>query len=211
MILSMYIVFFIMMIVSLKSRYYIFFKGLNSLAFVSIAVYGAIVNNQMSILYIILPGLIGCMIGDIVLAMKHKNHFLHGLIAFLIANLCFVWYFSHFKSFTIQEFLLPIFSMILLICLSYLPKMEYGYLERPIQFYTFVIAWATSCSIVVYLSMPTSFFLYHMIGFILYLLSDLILLFYEFYDSQYKKILGFINLLCYYSGLFMIAYTLILL
>lgn len=207
MILGIYIVLFILMIVALKSRYYIFFKGLNSLAFVVIAVYGAMNNHQMSVLYIMLPGLIGCMIGDIILAMKHENHFFHGLVAFLIANLCFLWYFSHFKGLMLQEFILPVFSIVILISLSYLPKMNYGELEKPIYIYTFVIAWATSCSALVYLAMPTSFFLGNMMGFGLYLLSDLILLFYEFYETKYKNILGFMNLLCYYSGLFMIAYS----
>lgn len=209
MILGIYIVFFIMMIVSLKSRYYIFLKGLNSLAFVSIAVYGAIVNDQMAILYIMLPGFIGCIIGDIILAMKHKNHFLYGLIAFLIANLCFLWFFSHYKGITVEELFLPVFSMILLTVLAYLPKMNYTELAIPIRMYTFVIAWATSKSIIVYLAMPSMMFLYCMIGFLLYLLSDLILLFYKFYECDYKKQLRLMNLLCYYCGMFMIAYSLI--
>lgn len=208
MILGIYIVFFIVMILSLKSRYYVIFKGLNSLAFIGIAVYCAITAEHLSLLYIMLPGFIGCLIGDVILAMRFENHFLYGLIAFLIANLCFVWFFSHFHGFTVEEFLLPVFSMILLTALSYLSKMNYGSLAIPVRIYTFVIAWVTAKSIVIYLAMPSTLFLYSMIGFVLYLLSDLILLFYKFYDCAYKDKLGFINLLCYYSGLFMIAISL---
>lgn len=208
MILILYFIFFFLMIMSLKSRYYILFKALNSLTFIGIAVYASVISNHVSILYILLPGLIGCFIGDVILATHYENHFLHGLITFLLANLCFIWFFSHYKGLTIEEFLLPVFSMILLTVLSYLPHMDYGKLAIPVRIYTFVIAWVAAKSIVVYLAMPSTMFFSCMIGFLLYLLSDLILLFYKFYECSYKNQLKFINLFCYYSGLLMIAYSL---
>ncbi|MFR7592232.1 MAG: lysoplasmalogenase family protein [Longibaculum sp.] len=210
-ILGIYVVLFIMMIGTLKKPYYVFFKGLNSLAFVGIAIYGAISANRVDFLYILLPGLIGCMLGDIILATKLKNHFLYGLIAFLIANLCFVLSFYRLQGLRIEEFMIPVIAMIVLVSLSYLPHMNYSQLEKPVMIYCFVIAWAMSKSIMLYLSFQTSLFLWLMIGFILYFISDFILLFYKFYECQYKNQLGFLNLLTYYAGLFMIVYSLMIL
>lgn len=209
MVFVIYTIFFLLMIFTLEKRYYVYLKGLNSLAFIGVAIYCAITADHLSILYIMLPGLIGCLIGDVLLATHYKNHFLYGLITFLIANLCFLWFFSHYKGLTVEEFLLPAFAMMLLTALAYLPKMDYTQLAIPVRMYTFVIAWVTAKSIIVYLAMPSTMFLYCMIGFLLYLLSDLILLFYKFYECHYQKQLRIFNLVCYYSGLFMIAYSLI--
>ena len=88
-IIGIYIILFLFMIYTRNRQHYVIFKALNSLAFVGIAIYSAISTNKMDFLNILLPGLIGCMLGDIILATKFKNHFLYGLIVFLMANLCF--------------------------------------------------------------------------------------------------------------------------
>ncbi|MEG0366979.1 MAG: lysoplasmalogenase family protein, partial [Coprobacillus sp.] len=96
---------------------------------------------------------------------------------------------------------------IMLISLSYLPKMDYKKMRKPVFIYAFMIAWATSRSVAVYIMMQTPMFLCIMIGFILYFISDFILLFDRFYDHQ-LGILRVLNLLTYYSGMFLIAYSL---
>lgn len=200
---------FFMMIYFIKSRYFIYFKTLTSLGFVLTAIYCAYISHNMHILIILLPGLIGCMIGDILLATKIKHQFLYGLSAFLLSNLYFIFYLYHFQSFQIQELLIPVLSMIVLIALDYLPHMDYKKYEKPIMLYTFVIAWAMSKSIMCYLSFQNTMFFYTMIGFILYYLSDFILLFHRFYETSYHSKLRLLNLFTYYLGLFSIAYSLI--
>lgn len=209
-IIGIYIILFLFMIYTRNRQHYVIFKALNSLAFVGIAIYSAISTNKMDFLNILLPGLIGCMLGDIILATKFKNHFLYGLIVFLMANLCFLISFYRLQSLRIEELILPAFAMIILMSLAYLPHMDYGQLEKPVMIYCFIIAWVMSKSIMLYLLFQTNMFLIIMIGFILYFLSDFILLFYKFYECPYKNILGFLNLLTYYIGLFLIAYSLIL-
>jgi len=197
-----------MMIYFINHKHFIYFKTLTSLGFVVTAIYSAYLSNSMHILIILLPGLIGCMMGDILLATKIKNQFLYGLTAFLLSNIYFIYYLYHFQSFYIQELFIPILSMIILISLNYRSHMNYKKYQTPIMIYTFVIAWAMSKSIMCYLSFQNTMFLYTMIGFIFYYLSDLILLFHRFYETPHHSKLRILNLLTYYLGLFFIAYSL---
>lgn len=205
----LYSISFLLMIYFIKSCYFIYFKTLTSLGFVLTAIYCAYISHTTHILVILLPGLIGCMIGDILLATQIKHQFLYGLTAFLLSNLYFLFYLYHFQSFQIQELFVPIISMIILIALGYLPHMNYKKYKKPIMLYTFLITWATSKSIFCYLSFQNTMFLYTMLGFVLYCLSDFILLFHRFYETSYHSKLRLLNLLTYYLGLFFIAYSLI--
>lgn len=48
-----------------------------------------------------------------------------------------------------------------------------------------------------------------MVGFILYFLSDIILLFEKFFECRFKDILTVFNLITYFYGLFFIALSLV--
>ena len=186
MIFAIYSVFVVMMLLSIKKKSYIIFKTLNSLAFIAVAVYCGITSDHMSMLVGILPGLIGCLAGDFMLATQYKKSFLYGLTCFLIANLCFVIYFINFQSLSIIEFILPVVSIMIVIALSYLPRMDYGVYDKAILAYAFMITLAMVRSVVVYFTLSTPMFLFSMIGFILYFLSDIILLFDKFYECRFK-------------------------
>ena len=174
MIFAIYSVFVVMMLLSIKKKSYIIFKTLNSLAFIAVAVYCGITSDHMSMLVGILPGLIGCLAGDFMLATQYKKSFLYGLTCFLIANLCFVIYFINFQSLSIIEFILPVVSIMIVIALSYLPRMDYGVYDKAILAYAFMITLAMVRSVVVYFTLSTPMFLFSMIGFILYFLADII-------------------------------------
>lgn len=208
MIFIIYAIFLIINIFTTKTKYHIIFKTLNSFAFLGVAIYSAIISDNVQLLYGMLPGLLFCVLGDFLLATSHKRSFVYGLLSFLIGNLCFVFYFANFSPITIIELIIPILSIISVICFSYLPKMNYKKLDKFIYAYSFVITLAMIRSVVVYMTFPSSMFLYSMIGFILYFLSDFVLLFSKFYEHNSKYFQG-VNLLLYYSGLFMIAYSLI--
>ncbi|MEG0366980.1 MAG: lysoplasmalogenase family protein, partial [Coprobacillus sp.] len=90
MILGIYAFFFIVMLITLKTKYHVYTKTLTSLVFLSIAIYGATQSRHMTYLYAMLPGLIGCVVGDYLLATHYQKSFLYGLIAFLIDNTCYV-------------------------------------------------------------------------------------------------------------------------
>lgn len=209
MIFAIYSVFVIVMLLSIKKKSYIIFKTLNSLAFIAVAVYCGITSDHMSMLVGILPGLIGCLAGDFMLATQYKKSFLYGLTCFLIANLCFVIYFINFRSLSIIEFILPVVSIMIVIALSYLPRMDYGVYDKAILAYAFMITLAMVRSVVVYFTLSTPMFLFSMIGFILYFLSDIILLFDKFYECRFKAKLTVFNLITYFYGMFLIAFSLI--
>ena len=209
MIFAIYSVFVVMMLLSIKKKSYIIFKTLNSLAFIAVAVYCGITSDHMSMLVGILPGLIGCLAGDFMPATQYKKSFLYGLTCFLIANLCFVIYFINFQSLSIIEFILPVVSIMIVIALSYLPRMDYGVYDKAILAYAFMITLAMVRSVVVYFTLSTPMFLFSMIGFILYFLSDIILLFDKFYECRFKAKLTVFNLITYFYGMFLIALSLI--
>ena len=143
------------------------------------------------------------------LATQYKKSFLYGLTCFLIANLCFVIYFINFQSLSIIEFILPVASIMIVIALSYLPRMDYGVYDKAILAYAFMITLAMVRSVVVYLTLSTPMFLFSMVGFILYFLSDIILLFEKFFECRLKDILTVFNLITYFYGLFFIALSLV--
>lgn len=209
MIFIVYSMFVFLLIFSISKKHYILSKTMNSLAFIGVAIYCAFVSQHLSLLFAILPALIGCLAGDFILATHHRRSFLYGLSCFLVANICYVFYLSNFKMITVQEIIFPVLAVIIVIMFSYLPKMEYGQYEKPILVYTFMITFAMTRSITVYLSLSTPMFLCCMLGFILYFLSDFILLFERFYECRYQKFLKVMNLLTYYYGIYFIAYSLI--
>lgn len=209
MVFVIYSVFVIMLLFSLKKKSYIVFKTLNSLAFIGVAVYCAMTTQHVHLLLGILPGLIGCLAGDFMLATQYKKSFIYGLVCFFIANFCYVIYFMNFYPLSIIEFILPVVSIVIVIAFSYLQNMNYETYEKAILAYSFMITLAMVRSVVVYFALSTPMFLLAMIGFILYFISDIILLFGKFYDCRFKDKLTILNLIMYYYGMFFIAYSLL--
>ena len=207
MLFYIYILLFVLMILSIQKHSFIYWKGFLSIAFVVIAFLYAYMSHQLYLFWNMITGLLLCCLGDIFLASQQKKHFIYGFISFLIANMSFVFSFYHFQFMTIEEFFIPVFAVGLLICLSYFMHMNFHDLKRCVMLYTFVIAWAFSKSLCVYIAFSTRMFLYSLIGFGLYFLSDFVLVFYRFKESQYKDLLRKMNLLLYYLGMFMIAYS----
>ena len=208
MIFVIYSVFVIMMLLSINKKSHVVFKTINSLAFIVVAIYCAMSSNHLAMLIGLLPGLIGCLAGDFILATQYKKSFLYGLTCFLIANFCFVIYFMNFKTLSVIEFIVTVLSIVIVIALSYLPHMDYGVYDKAILAYAFMITLAMVRSVAVYLTLSTPMFLFSMIGFILYFLSDIILLFQKFYECRFQNILTVLNLIIYYYGLFFIAFGL---
>ncbi|MEG0367875.1 MAG: lysoplasmalogenase family protein, partial [Coprobacillus sp.] len=105
MIFIIYAIFLIINILTTKTKYHIFFKTLNSFAFLGVAIYSAIMSDNVKLLYAMLSGLLFCVLGDFLLATSHKRSFIYGLLSFLIGNLCFIFYFTNFSPITIIEFI----------------------------------------------------------------------------------------------------------
>lgn len=191
----LYILLFLIMTCTWRTHYHIYTKGLCSFGFILIAY----LSHQTKLFLLILPGLLAFMIGDILLCKK--NLFKYGLDAFLIGDIACLFFYYHFQPFTYIELFVPVVSMILLEIVTYSKDIDY---KTEITSYIFALVWLTTKSILTALSLNTLNFKMMALGFILYLLSDVLLVFYKKNNHQ---ILGILNIFFYYFGIFLTAYS----
>ena len=191
----LYILLFLIMACTWRTRYHIYTKGLCSFGFILTAYF----SHQTKLFLLILPGLLAFMFGDILLCKK--NLFKYGLYAFLVGDIACLFFYYRYLPFNYIELIAPVISMILLEIVTYSKDIE---LKTEITSYTFALVWLTSKSILTALSLNTLNFKMMSLGFILYLLSDALLVFYKKNNHQ---ILGLLNIFFYYFGIFLTAYS----
>lgn len=191
----LYILLFLIMACTWRTRYHIYTKGLCSFGFILTA-YSP---HQTKLFLLILPGLLAFMIGDILLCKK--NLFRYGLDAFLIGDIACLFFYYHFQPFTYIELFVPVVSMILLEIVTYSKDIDY---KTEITSYIFALVWLTTKSILTALSLNTLNFKMMAFGFTLYLLSDILL---AFYKKNKYQILGISSIFLYYFGIFLTAYS----
>lgn len=194
----LYILIFLIMACTWRTRYHIYTKGLCSFGFVLTAY----LSHQTKLFLLILPGLLAFMIGDILLCKK--NLFKYGLDAFLIGDIACLFFYYHFEPFTYTELIVPVCFMILLEILTYYKIVDFSTYKTEITSYIFALVWLTTKSILTAITMNTLNFKMMALGFILYLLSDILLVFYK--KNKYQ-ILGILNIFFYYFGIFLTAYS----
>ncbi len=207
MIIIIYVALFALMGATARTKYYPITKTLSSLGFLGTALYGAITCQHMNLFYLMLPGLIGFAVGDFLLAMRQDKLLLYGIIAFAIGDAGFLFFFSQFHGITPMELIPPVVVMIIMSVIAQRDDMDFKNLIKPLFAYAFIMSWATSKAIMLAFLFPTTMFLLLAIGFGLYFISDLVLLFVKFSMHRFH-IMGGINLVLYYTGLFLIAYSL---
>lgn len=191
----LYIILFTIMACTWCTRYHIYTKGLCSLGFILTAY----LSHQTKLFLLILPGLLGFMIGDILLCKK--NLFKYGLYAFLVGDIACLFFYYHYQSFNYIELIFPVLSMILLEIYTYFNEIEY---KTEISSYIFALVWLTTKSILTAISLNTLNFKMMAVGFILYLISDILLVLFKKNNVQF---LGIISIFLYYFGIFLTAYS----
>ena len=191
----LYILLFLIMACTWRTRHHIYTKGLCSFGFILTAY----LSHQTKLFLLILPGLLAFMIGDILLCKK--NLFKYGLDAFLIGDIACLFFYYHFQPFTYIELFVPVVSMILLEIVTYSKDIDY---KTEITSYIFALVWLTTKSILTAITLNTLNFKMMALGFILYLLSNVLLVFYKKNNHQ---ILGLLNIFFYYFGIFLAAYS----
>lgn len=203
-------------------------KSLASLSFILLAVFltatktGLNYYNSFAVCCII-SGLVCGLIGDILLDLKviypfHQNKYLtYGMTSFGLGHLFYITSLILFAQNTINLFaekwlyLAIIFavSILLTVIIYYaskkILKFKFDNFGKIVNLYTFILLLATVISI--YLSfLPTGLPIYILaIGFVLFLLSDLVLSMQYFGGKQEDKSLIFINHLLYYLAQIVIA------
>ena len=191
----LFILLFLIMVCTWRTRYHIYTKGLCSFGFILTAY----LSHQTKLFLLILPGLLAFMIGDLLLCKK--NLFKYGLNAFLIGDIACLFFYYHYQPFTYIELIVPVVSMILLEIVAYSKDIDY---KTEITSYIFALVWLTTKSILTAITMNTLNFKMMALGFILYLLSDVLL---AFYKRNKYQILGILNIFFYYFGIFLTAYS----
>lgn len=191
----LYILLFVIMGCTWRTRYHIYTKGLCSFGFILTAYF----SHQTKLFLLILPGLLAFMIGDILVCKKEL--FRYALDAFLIGDIACLFFYYHYQPFTYIELIAPVVSMILLEVVTYSKKIDY---KTEITSYIFALVWLTTKSIFTSIIMNTLNFKMMALGFTLYLLSNVLLVFYK--RSKYQ-ILGILNIFFYYFGIFLTAYS----
>lgn len=191
--------------------YHLLMKTLCSLGFLLFAI---LQNQKVGAMYFwqFWLGLFLCFIGDVLLAIyfhkQKKIYFVVGLISFLMAHIDFV-YTMHLKlELQVIEVLLASGFVLVSLYLSKLPKMKMKQLFWPIMFYSFFVSLFLIKGIGIGFQAQHNGHLMIMIAAVLFFTSDFILLWMRFYEKKWKYS-HFLNLLTYYSAMYLLAYSIV--
>lgn len=215
--ITIYTMFFIFLIstryIKTNKKYYTAAKTVNSIGFIIVAVYGGTVLDNMSNFYYMLPALVFCLCGDVLLGLhtqcETKACFLAGIFSFTAAHIAYTFAFSKTAPLTAYDFIFPIISMFITFKLTNLKDME---IEKKLKKYTIMYSFfvtlllSKSIGILFVLGITTKSMLIF-IGSLLFFVSDFIIFFLYFYKKKHHLV-GTFNLLFYYYGMFLLALSL---
>ena len=201
--LAVYLVFMALAIYNRNKSTYIFYKTLTSLSFVLIGIYYGIQNHYL----VLIPTLIGFLIGDIMLATKLRRSFIYGMGGFLLADVWLLTYLYEIKDITVYDVILPIAVVIFVTLISKHPKMHLGHYKKPMYGYGIVLSLAVTNSVECYFIYGTSTYLFLAIGMVLYFISDFLLMFQYFYKTEHRDKLKLAKMFFYFIGAYLVAYS----
>ncbi|MDY4077511.1 MAG: lysoplasmalogenase [Clostridium sp.] len=191
----------------------VFLKILTSFLFV---ILGAISykkgkSNKKYSLFIIL-GLIFSMFGDTFLAIDKNQSicFYLGVVAFVIAHIMYITGFSNCTKLTLRDFIvfLLIFTPIILIMV--IGKFDFHGMFPVLVFYAIIICFMVSkaLSLTKYYNDNKKAVIMTIAGAVMFLISDIILLFILFYTKEYMLLRSETNWIVYYPGQAILAMSL---
>ena len=201
--LAVYIVFMALAIYHRNKNTYIYFKTLTSLTFVITGIYYGVQNHY----FVLIPTLVGFLIGDIMLATKLRRSFIYGMGGFLLADVWLLTYLYEIKDVTVYDFVLPVIVVIFVTLISKNPKMHVGHYKKPMYGYGVVLSLAVANSVGCYLIYGTSTYLFLAVGMVFYFISDFLLMFQYFYKTDHRDKLKLAKMYFYFIGVYLIAYS----
>ena len=196
-----YILFLVLALWHRNKNTYIYFKTLTSVTFVVTGIYCGYQNQN----FMLIPTLIGFLIGDIMLATKLRRSFLYGMGGFFLADIWLVYILYGLKPVMIYDFILSMLVIVFVNMISRNPKMHLGHYKKPMYGYGFVLSLAVSNSIGCFLLYGTKSYLLLTLGMIFYFVSDFLLMFQYFYKTQYRDVLKIAKMVFYFIGAYLIA------
>ena len=196
-----YILFLMMAIYHRNKDTYIYFKTLTSLTFVVTGIYYA--HQCQS--FILIPTLIGFLVGDIMLATKLRRSFIYGMGGFFLADIWLIYQLYQLKSVSVFDFILSVLVIFFVTYISKNPKMHLGHYKKPMYGYGFVLSLAVSNSIGCWLVYRTTNYFFLTVGMMLYFVSDFLLMFQYFYTTKHRDKLKLAKMYTYFIGAYLIA------
>jgi len=190
------------------SAHYRVAKFINSAAFVGVAFYAAIVADHLSFFIQLAPGLLLCLLGDVLLGFyhqtQHRKYFMSGLGSFLLGHMVFVFVFSQLQALQVTDWIFPVLALLLTIGLNRIKGMETGKMKPLVYVYAFFVALLFSKALHLMLAEPSLMTGFLCLGSGLFMISDTIILFLYFYEKKHWAV-HTLNLATYYYGMFFIA------
>lgn len=186
--------------------YYIVFKSINSASFVVIFMMATFQEQEQ--FWLMLPAFLCCFAGDVLLGFynryQSKWQFLAGLSVFLCGHIFFVRWMCRQQRLTPVDILFPIAAVGIVYVLTAVKGMNTGRLRPCILVYTFFVALLFAKSVNIAAADSSLQNLTASGGALLFLISDITILFLYFYHKSGIRI-HILNLVTYFYGIFFLA------
>lgn len=195
----------------LPGRGYLPEKTLCSLCFVAMAAVCAALGSRPEAFWRLLPALLCCVVGDVVLALynhlRRPGLFLTGLGAFLAGHALFVWGLCRLQPMGWPVPLAAVLGAGGAVVLSGLPGMQTGRMRLWVVLYAAFVSALLGKGLQLAFGMGELWCFLVLAGAVLFWVSDLLILFLYFYPAKHPAV-HVANILTYYYAMFLIAVSL---
>ena len=187
---------------------YIAWKSVQSGAFLAVFLLAAMASGRVLLFWFMLPAFVCCFAGDVLLAFynryRKKRIFALGLFVFLAGHGFFIRWLSHIQKLDIKDVIFPVIAVLITFVLTDGKKLHTGRLRPCMLIYAFFVAMLAGKSLRIAVELPEPGHILSGLGGLLFMVSDISILFLYFWKKRNKKIHLF-NLLTYYVGIFLLA------
>ena len=202
-------IFLMMTLLDAKTKkYYTLGKTLASVGFIIVAIVSGMIGNHQIDVWHTMPAFLLCLSGDVLLGIynqnKKKEFFLAGLCVFLCGHIGFFLSFARMGGVKAWELMIPVIGVLLTIWMENRPGMDTGKLKYEILLYSYFVTLLLTKTIFLAVKEMSVGTVMLAIGAGLFLISDVILLFLNFYKKRIL-VLHVANLITYYYGIFLMA------
>ncbi len=195
-------------------KYYIWVKVLNSLAFLIVFFTSTYISGEIIQFWLMLPAFFCCFVGDILMAAynryRKRIQFLMGLGIFLAGHLCFVRWLAAMQAISVIDLLIPVLAVLLTWYLVSRKDVHTGKLKPFILIYAFFVAMFFVKGQHLAIISPSLSNIMIAVGSMLFLISDISILF-LYFRKRKGPFIHLFNLATYYYAMFLLATQLLFL
>lgn len=189
-------------------QYYTLGKTISSVCFILVAIVSGIKGNHLVDVWFTMPAFALCLLGDVLLGIYNQNRkkpfFLAGLCVFLCGHIGFFLSFARLSNISVWELVIPIAGVGLNYWMICQPGMDTGKLKKEILLYSYFVSLLLTKAIFMAVEVTSGGRILLAIGAGLFLVSDILLLYLNFYKKRFMA-LHVLNLVTYYYGIFLMA------